>query len=137
MNEMIEQLKEKPKMKFLPAASDNEVMQWEKENGVILPGEYKEWLRFSDGGEIFIPGAQLYGVKHKPLLSYFNQPDERGDLPDVFYVLGEFCFGDLLCFVKGENNIIQWDHENWEEFTRWDNFNAFLSEAEELFGEDM
>jgi len=135
MKEIIEQFKEMPNMSFLPGVGAGEIADWEAENSVALPADYKEWLMFSDGGEIYIPGMQLYGVSHKPLLSYYNQPDEREDLPEELFVLGEFGFGDVLCFVKGESAIVQWDHELWEEYMRWESFKDFLSEAEELFGE--
>jgi len=136
MKGIIERFKELPGMSFIPAASEEEITIWEKENGVALPPDYREWLKFSDGGEIFIPGMQLYGVTHKPLLSYFNRPEERETLPEELYVLGEFGFGDYLCFVRGEDAIVQWDHENWDEFMRWDSFKDFLPDAEEMFGEE-
>ena len=129
MEEIIEQLKDLPHMKFVPAASEEEIETWEHENNMTLPQDYKEWLRFSDGGAIFIPGIQFYGVAHKPLLSYRNQTNRRGDLPDELLIIGSFSYGDLLCFVKGEDTIVQWEHEGWEEFTHWENLSCFLSEA--------
>lgn len=66
---IVDKLKEQGKMNFLPETSEEKVTSFEKENSVKLPEKYKEWLLFSDGGELFLPaGIQLYGVEHKPLI---------------------------------------------------------------------
>ena len=66
---IVDKLKEQGKMDFLPETSEEKVTSFEKENSVKLPEKYKEWLLFSDGGELFLPaGIQLYGVEHKPLI---------------------------------------------------------------------
>ena len=37
-------------MNFLDPASEEQISQFEKKNGIRLPEKYREWLRFSDGG---------------------------------------------------------------------------------------
>ena len=42
------------KMAFLEATTEEKIADFEKEKGVTLPSKYKEWLLFSDGGELFL-----------------------------------------------------------------------------------
>lgn len=39
-------------MNFLEPASEEQISQFEKKNGIRLPKQYREWLSFSDGGEL-------------------------------------------------------------------------------------
>lgn len=54
---IVDKLKEQGKMNFLPETSEEKVTSFEKENSVKLPEKYKEWLLFSDGGELFLPAG--------------------------------------------------------------------------------
>lgn len=56
-------------MEFYDGASENEIVQFERNHFVRLPEKYREWLRFSDDGELFLSGGiRLYGVSHAPLI---------------------------------------------------------------------
>ena len=79
---IVEQLNEQGKMKYLEAASEEQIKKFETENNVKLPSKYKEWILFSDGGEFFLPaGVQMYGVAYKPLIDVND-----ADRPDDTYI---------------------------------------------------
>ena len=59
---IVDKFKEQGKMNFLDEITEEKILVFEKENEVTFPSRYKEWLLFSDGGELFLPaGIQLYG----------------------------------------------------------------------------
>ena len=101
---IVDKLQEKGKMNFLTETTVEEITKFEKEKSVKLPENYKEWLLFSDGGEIFLPaGIQLYGVEHKPVIDVNNN-----DRPSEGYiVIGALASGDsILCEKAGEKIAI-------------------------------
>ena len=62
---LVEKFNEQGKMSFLEATTEEKISKFEKENRITLPSKLKEWLLFSDGGELFLPaGVQLYGIDH-------------------------------------------------------------------------
>ena len=66
---IIDKLKEQGKMIFLEGATEEQITQFEKDHEIEFPEKYKEWLQYSDGGELFLPaGVQFYGVAHKPII---------------------------------------------------------------------
>ncbi len=136
MKTIFNYLKELPNMHFQPPTNEEDIYEWEKKYIIKLPADYKSWLLLSDGGEIFIPGIQFYGICQRPVLHQNILNDQNDNLPTDLFVIGVFSFGDLLCFVKDEDTIIQWDHENWNEYMKWDNFLSFLTEMKELFADE-
>ena len=71
---IVDKFKEQGKMNFLDETTEEKILVFEKENDVTFPSRYKEWLLFSDGGELFLPaGIQLYGVEHKTFLQVIIQ----------------------------------------------------------------
>ena len=104
LKSIINMMNEQGKMSFLEAATDEQIARFEKDNKVQLPKKYKEWLRYSDGGEFFLPaGVQFYGVAHKPIINI-----EDNDRPDTNYiVIGALASGDpVLCKKEGEEIAI-------------------------------
>lgn len=66
---IVDKFKEQGKMYFLEETTEDKISVFEEEKGITLPSKYKEWLLFSDGGELFLPaGVQFYGIEHKPLI---------------------------------------------------------------------
>lgn len=133
LKQIIVQIEEQGKMRFIEAATEEQISQFEKENQIQFPSKYKEWLLFSDGGEIFLPaGVQLYGVGQKPLIDL-----EDNDRPDDNYiVIGALASGEpVLCKKDGEK-IYVYDHENQEidEDLVYDDFFAFLIDLYDLLG---
>ena len=97
LNGIIDYLKSRDDMRFLQAATKEQIHKFETEKGVNLPSKYKEWLLFSDGGECFSPdGIQLYGVAHEPVIDVDNPIDN-------YIVIGALASGEsILCGKSGE-----------------------------------
>lgn len=133
LNSIIDLLNQQGKMAFLEGTSEEQISQFEKENEVKLPEMYKEWLRFSDGGECFLPaGVQFYGVAHKPQINV--NEDDRPD--DNYIVIGALASGDpVLCEKTGEKILI-FDHETGsiDDELVYDDFFALLNDLYDLLG---
>ena len=133
LNDIIEDMRNKGKMAFIEGASGEQLETFQKDEGLTLPAGYREWLSFSDGGEIFLPaGIQFYGVAHKPLINVND--DERPN--DSYVVIGALCTGDpVLCDKEGERVSI-YNHEGGtiEDDEVYDDFISFLKDVPSLLG---
>lgn len=100
LQKIIDRFNEQGKMIFLESAKKESIDSFEERNAITLPVKYKEWLMFSDGGDIFLPaGIQLYGIEHKPKIDV--RDDSRPS--DEYIVIGAFASGDpILCEKTGE-----------------------------------
>lgn len=130
---IIDKLNEQGKMIFLEGATEEQITQFEKDHEIELPEKYKEWLQYSDGGELFLPaGVQFYGVTHKPIIDV-----DENDRPDEKYiVIGALASGDpVLCEKSGEKISI-YDHETGsiDDELVYDDFYAFLNDLYDLLG---
>lgn len=130
---IIDKLNKQGKMNFLEGAISEQIVAFEKQYNITLPLKFKEWLRFSDGGELFLPaGIQLYGVENKPLIEVTSE-----DRPsDNYIVIGALASGDtILCEKAGEQisiyNIEGGRIEGDEIYT---DFFAFLNSLYDLLG---
>ena len=100
---IVDKFKEQGKMEFLEETTEEKILSFEKEKGVTLPPKYKDWLLFSDGGELFLPaGIQLYGVEHKPLIDVNDNSRPSED----YVVIGALASGDPILFKKDSDKII-------------------------------
>ena len=133
LKKIIDQLNEQGKMIFFEAAAEEDIAAFEKKHGIRLPEKYKEWLRFSDGGDLFLPaGLQLYGVVHKPIIDV-----DDADRPDENYVvIGALSMGDPIVFEKTKEQISIYNHESdcIEEDESYTDFYALLNDLYELLG---
>ena len=130
---IIDQIKDQGKMRFLEAATEDQIDLFEKENDIKLPTQYKEWLQFSDGGELYLPaGVQLYGVAHKPLID--KDDNDRPD--DKYIVVGALASGEPVLFKKDEEKFYIYDHESQEldDDLTYDDFVALLNDLYDLLG---
>ena len=130
---IVDKLKEQGKMNFLPETSEEKVTSFEKEDSVKLPEKYKEWLLFSDGGELFLPaGIQLYGVEHKPLIDVNDNSRPSED----YVVIGALASGDPILFKKDSEKIAIYNQAagRIEDDEIYDNFVAFLNDLYDLLG---
>ena len=132
---IIDKINEQGKMVFLEGATEEQITQFEKDHELALPEKYKEWLQYSDGGELFLPaGVQFYGVAHKPVIDV-----NENDRPDESYiVIGALASGDpVLCEKSGERISI-YDHEagNIDDELTYDDFYAFLNDLYDLLGKE-
>lgn len=130
---IIDRIKDQGKMRFLEAATEEQISKFEVENKIQLPSKYKEWLLYSDGGEFFLPaGIQFYGVAHKPLINL-----EDSDRPDDNYVvIGTFASGEPVLCKKGDEKIYVYNHESQEidEELVYKDFFALINDLYDLLG---
>ena len=133
LKRIIDLLNQQGKMAFLEGATEEQISKFEKEKEIKFPEKYKEWLRFSDGGEGFLPaGVQFYGVAHKPLIDV-NEDDRPSD---KYIVIGVLSTGDpILCEKEGEQISI-YNHEagTIESDETYADFFAFLNDLYDLLG---
>ena len=133
LKKIIDLLKQQGKMAFLEGATEEQISQFEKEKEIKFPEKYKEWLRFSDGGECFLPaGVQFYGVAHKPLIDV-----NENDRPDDNYiVIGALASGDPVLCEKAGEKIAIFDHETGsiDDELVYDDFFALLNDLYDLLG---
>lgn len=133
LQEIINELKQQGKMRFLDGDTEEQIAQFEKDKDIKLPSAFREWLMFSDGGEIFLPaGVQLYGIEHKPLI---NVSDE--DRPsDEYVVIGSLASGDPILVKKGKEQISIYNHEagRIEDDEIYEDFFSFLKDLHDVLG---
>lgn len=133
LKQVIDQIKNQGKTRFLEAATEEQIAQFEKESEIKLPALYKEWLQFSDGCELYLPaGVQLYGVAHKPLIDI--EDNDRPD--DNFIVAGALASGEPVLFKKNEEKFYIYDHESQEldDDLTYDDFISLLNDLYDLLG---
>lgn len=133
LKSIVEQLNKQGKMAFLEGASDEKIASFEEAQSIELPSKYKEWLRFSDGGECFLPaGVQFYGVSHKPIIDL--QDDNRPD--ESYIIIGALSSGDPILCQKGEEQISIYNSEAGviESDEVYSDFFAFLNDLYDLLG---
>lgn len=133
LKDLIEKLNHQGEHQFLEAATDEQITEFEGKNGFVLPEQYKEWLRHSDGGEFYIPaGVQLYGVAHKPIIDV-NEDDRPSD---DYVVIGALATGDPILCKKSEQIIAIFNREDEviEEDEVYEDFFTFLEDLNNLLG---
>ena len=130
---IVDNYKNQGKMNFLDETTEEKISDFEKEHSVKLPAKYKEWLLFSDGGELFLPaGIQLYGIEHKPVIDVNNN-----DRPSNEYmVIGALASGDPILCEKAGEKIAVYNQEagRIEDDEIYDDFIAFLNDLYDLLG---
>ena len=130
---LIDKLKAQGKMAFAHAATGQEIDDFEAQNNVALPAEYREWLLFSDGGDLFLPaGVQLHGVAHKPLIDAADS-----DRPsDSYIVIGSTSAGDPILCEKNGKRISIYNHGlgKIEDDESYADFFDFLNNLKTLLG---
>ena len=130
---IVDKFKEQGKMNFLDETTEEKILVFEKENDVTFPSRYKEWLLFSDGGELFLPaGIQLYGVEHKPLIGVNDNSRPNED----YVVIGALASGDPILFEKDSEKIAIYNQAagRIEDDEIYDDFFAFLNDLYDLLG---
>ena len=130
---IVDKFNEQGKMDFLKETTEEKISEFEKEHSVKLPSKYKEWLLFSDGGELFLPaGIQLYGIEQRPLIDVND--DSRPS--DNYIVIGTFATGDPILCKNEEETISIYNPEIGEvdDELVYQDFIAFLKDLYELLG---
>lgn len=133
LKNIVEQLKDKGKTNLLDGVTEEQIADFEKTHEIAFPLKYREWLQYSDGGELFLPaGIQLYGVAHKPYID--ANDDDRPD--DKYTIIGSLASGDPILCEKSEEKISIYDREtsSIDEELIYDDFFAFLNDLCDLLG---
>ena len=77
VEKLVNLLNEQGKMVFKSPVLSQEIEEFEINNAIKFPKEFCNWLKFSDGGEFFLPaGVQIYGIKNPPLIDINNEQDK-------------------------------------------------------------
>lgn len=130
---IVDKFKEQGKMNFLEETTEDKISVFEEEKGITLPSKYKEWLLFSDGGELFLPaGVQFYGIEHKPLIDV----DDNSRPSEDYVVIGALASGDPILFKKDSDKIAIYNQGagRIEDDEIYDDFVAFLTDLNDLLG---
>lgn len=138
LKNIIDNLNIKGKMRYIEGVTPKQVIDFEKTNGVKLPQQYKDWLEYSDGGDLFLPaGIQLFGVAHKPLIKIGNEWD-MSDSSSKYITIGDLATGDSILCEKNNERISIFNHEGRriEEDEVYSNFYEFLNDLPNILGID-
>jgi len=130
---IIRSLEDADRMSLLNGASGEQIRCFERENGVSLPSRCKEWLRYSDGGDLFPPaGVQLYGVGSKPTIDV-NEEDRPSE---DHIVIGVFSTDDPIVFERDGEQVSIYNHEvgTIENDEFYEDFFAFLKVLPKILG---
>ena len=108
---------------FSEPVSEEEIENWEKENGVIIPESYKQWLRFTGDCEIDGTTAEFYSPK--------NFRTEF--VPDDLIIIGEqIGDGEVICFSKETGEIVTYFEGNIRK--KYGTFDKTIKEVIRLLG---
>jgi hypothetical protein len=110
---------------FMEPATNEEILEWEKNTGIQMPEDYKEWLKYTKSCQMCSTIATL-------IFPQIKQPEF---LPDDYvligYVVGD---GEVLCFSKSNGKYITFFEGNVNE--EFDKFISFLKSIKrEIKGE--
>lgn len=96
-----EELKDEDvEFEFNEPASESEIQEWEEKNKIMIPEQYKEWLRFSNGSRIEGHFVVFFGLEN------FIVNRESFDEPLVIIgsLIGD---GEVLAFSLNDGQIIR------------------------------
>lgn len=109
---------------FEEPIEEQKMIDWEKENGIVIPESYKEWLRFSRKCRIVRNTAKFWG------------PDEfhSNYVPDDFVVIGEMVGdGEVVCFSKVTGEFVEFFEGKISE--KYKNFSEIIKEIVRMIGD--
>lgn len=115
------------------------ILNFQTSNSIILPNELTVLYEHFDGGEIFIPGTVIYGLEpndKRMTLREANAKTRRSafSIPNHYLIFAKLNFGDLLCVnLNAPYDVIQWDHENDEQYCTWTSISECLKESIDCF----
>jgi len=120
-------------MRFFEGVTEEQIADFEIQNCIQLPQAFKEWLRFSDGGELFSGDLQLFGVAHQPTIDVNDDWAPSSD----YIVIGSLSSGDPIIFRKGKEAICIFDHNCGKVHADeiYGDFYAFLQDIPSILGD--
>lgn len=88
-------------------ATEEMISNLETELDILLPNEYKEFLRYSNGANLFGEDIILFSIGDDTNIDVAFEV-----IDNELLVIGKYNFGDLICINLKTENIIQWSSEN-------------------------
>lgn len=117
MKERIERIKSVQddwmQSEFASPATDSQIEAFEKTANVIVPESYKDFLRLSNGAELFGGDCQLYSVNMNDKFR-INYDFSDGSVPDELLILG-FYNSQHICFDKRYDSFIFYEYEDYDD----------------------
>ena len=98
---------------FASPASDSQIETFEKTANVVIPESYKDFLRLSNGAELFGGDCQLYSVDMNDKFR-INYDLSDGSVPDELLILG-FYNSQHICFDKRYDSFIFYEYEDYDD----------------------
>lgn len=113
---LMEELQGKRYFEFSPAASVDEINEWENKNSITIPQGYKDWLMFSNGSIIHGSLAEFYGINKIKI--------GLADMPKNSVIIGNVTGdGERLCFSSENGDFFTFFHG---EINKYNSFNDIL-----------
>ena len=122
----------------LPVNLD-EIKDFELENNLQLPFELKKIYQKFDGGEILIPGPQIFGLRNSKKRENLKEANSRKirnnfSIPKNYLIIAKLNYGDYICInLNKPFDIIQWDHESDQPFCTWNSLKEWLNDNIDSF----
>ena len=149
MQENIRQLRRYDVFHCLLAGNDNSVAYVKKETDG-LPMDFLKWLNVCDGGMLFdtallstTPYDAKLDLSFETYDDYYDADLRKSkDIPDDWFIFAEAVHSDVFFFDLGkkDDKVYQWDVENLQIYTEWDNFENWLisqiNEAVDLIADE-
>ena len=133
VEKLVNLLNEQGKMVFKSPVLSQEIEEFEIKNAIKFPKKFCNWLKFSDGGEFFLPaGVQIYGIKNPPLIDINNENRPN----DNYIVIGALSSGDPILCKKESAEISIYNQEagRIEDDEVYSNFYDFLNNMYDFLG---
>ena len=117
-------------------ATEKAITEFEKTQGIVIPSDYRKFLKFSNGARVHVAVVEICGVnknEHYSLYKYneeeYRRQNDMGErLPDNFLVIGVNGEGCPICVDLNNGEIILWDREMDSLRCIGDNFFDYLEE---------
>jgi len=129
-------------------APDECISKAEELLGTNFSEEYKDCLRFTNGGEFINGGVTMYAVYNKDdeckaslLLGFANSPENRpSNMPADYVIIGSDLLGDLICLTSN-GLVILWCHETDQVFDTYNSicelFCEFVKCSDPAYAEEI
>ncbi|MDE6539181.1 MAG: SMI1/KNR4 family protein [Ruminococcus sp.] len=124
IQKMCHLLDEDRKSSFEPPATEKEISDWEKQNGITIPEQYREWL-------LLTKHAYIYGGYFE---LFFPEVYNNCDYVFIGDIIGD---GECLYFSKTDGAMYRDFEGEITEYKDFDDFLAYLEIMLEDFAEDI
>lgn len=111
-------------MEFYSPATEKEISDFEKENSILIPESYKEWLRFSNGGYMFGSSISLYGVYNSRCIPNIGKDFSKGMVPKEYGIVG-YWGSEHICYHKTTGKFFFYEYEEPSQY--FDDFSGILA----------